>query len=98
MIEQKIAEIVAIASGVKPCEEERETDLCQINTILACNRCLTTQLIALIAEDQKPMRAMAGLLKDSAEHLRWAYRELSIPEDVQATLDEIDAVLGGVGR
>jgi len=56
MIEKKIAKIVAIASGVKECEEGRETDLCQINTILACNRCLTAQLIALIAEEQKLMR------------------------------------------
>jgi len=73
MIEQKIAKIVAIASGVKPCEEERETDLCQINTTLACNRCLTAQLEALIEQEQKPMRAMAGLLKDSAEHSVNAY-------------------------
>ena len=72
----------------------------KITEIVAKGYCMkedeTVQaILALIEQEQQPMRAMAGLLKDSAEHLRWAYRESPIPEDVQATLDEIDAVLGG---
>ncbi|MFA5208569.1 MAG: hypothetical protein WC428_08055 [Candidatus Paceibacterota bacterium] len=92
-MKEKIAEIVAIASGVKPCEEECETDLCQINTTLACNRCLAAQLQALIEQEQKPMREALGSARIVLDLIANS-NSANLSQVVEA-LAKIDAVLGG---
>ena len=58
-LRQEIEKWVAIASGTIPCDEETETDLCKINTTLACNRCCTDRICEAIdkAAEGTPKRS-----------------------------------------
>jgi hypothetical protein len=98
-IESKIAEIhkllqlaFAVENDSRECPNYDEIK-CQNG--VRCEDCLTEKASALIAADRA---GMVGLLKDCEEHLRWAYRNTTIAEDVQATLDEIDSALKGEGK
>lgn len=90
----KIAEILKILEA----EKDYVSLDCDCADCKKVKRRIAKAILALIEQEQKPMRLMQGLLKDSAEHLKWAYRNSTIAEDVQATLDEIDAVLKGEGK
>jgi len=92
---EKIAEIVAIASGVKYCDEERETDLCQINNTLACNRCLTAQLEALFTAETAAMReALTEARPLLTERLTYCTCQ-SEYNKVQRVIEIVDTVLKG---